>query len=433
MKPFFLSLIIACGLNASVQLVFEQKPNPPVQFHEAVYKLGWDIDFSPYSGGEDVLFAHRILERTEGYFIGKSPIYYSKQAAARMWRLSELVFIWLPINYLATVVQHEVFGHGYRLRDTPRAHVSGYHFGTPPPYGSGGGATSYYYSTNFTTTEATSAAMAGVESTAILAQITKLKWLQANWIDPRQSVLYLLCQQDLNLYIGTLKTQGSLDGHDINDYIHSLNYTYPSNFLSGARLRSLSWINLGDPFTFYSIYSWFHYLSSGKESKIPMIPVWDWGYLPGVRLGLTPFGPEFFIENYLLKRNKPVYFYVKGGEHAKNDYYGLGFFAPSIWNIHRWSFGARFDAWRQPKLLLTPGNVSIYDINFDVKPDKHDPLYPYSEQFKVRYGAAGSILFAYQSKRSGFETEFGYKAQGFLPGYSLRASPVIRLFYALLF
>ena len=164
-----------------------------------------------------------------------------------------------------------------------------------------------------------------------------------------------------------------------------------------------------------------------------MIPMWGWGYLPGVRLGLTPFGPEYFIENYLLKGHDPIYFYLKGGAHAGNGYYGLGFYAPKIWSLRGWSLGARFDGWRQPRLLLFQGNVPFLEIDFDVKPDPNDPLYPYSEQHEIRYGAAGSLIGTYQGERSGFEAELGYKAQGFLPGYSLRSSPVARLFYRLLF
>jgi hypothetical protein len=163
-----------------------------------------------------------------------------------------------------------------------------------------------------------------------------------------------------------------------------------------------------------------------------MIPIYNLGYLPNVRLGLTPFGPEFFVENFLLQGKRPFYFYLKAGDHSDNLYTGLGFYAPRIWEIKKWSFGFRFDAWRQPKLLLEQGNIPFLDIDFDQKPNKSAPLYPYSEQHAMLLGAAGSVLIAY-SNRSGFEAELGYKSQGFLPGYSLRAFPTIRLFYSLVF
>lgn len=408
---------------------------PIQQFHKATYKVGWDIHFSPYAGGEDILFAHRVIERAEGFLVGMSPVCYSREPNAIFWRFSELYLGWLPVNYLATVAQHEVFGHGYRIRDINRgrAEVAGYSFNAPPPYGWGGAETRYNIDDSLTTTEETSIAMGGVESTAILAQLTKFKWLESHAIDPRQTVLYLLSQHDLNLYIGSLDIEDEhLDGHDIQMYIKSLNYTYTNHFISGARLRSLSWINFGDPFTFYSIYAWFRYIACGKETHIPMIPIYDTGYLPGIRLGLTPFGPEFFFENYLLKGKKPVYFYVKGGSHSDNRYGGLGFYAPRIWSIRKWFIGFRLDAWRQPKLLLQEGRIPFTEIDFHESPNKANPLYPYSQQHAMRNGAAGSMIIAYHN-RSGFEMELGYKSQGFLPGYSLRASPTARLFYTLVF
>lgn len=412
---------------------YRAAPPPKPELAPATYKISWDPHFSPYSGGEDLLFGTRLAESIEMWIFGKSPIITSKTMYARTWRLSELTMFWMPVNYLAVVAQHEVFGHGYRIRDINhgRVKVTGYFINTPPPYGEGGGATSYVMNDDLTTTQDACIAMAGVESTAILAELTKFKWLEAGRIDPRQTILYLLSQHDLNLYIGTLKTKGELDGHDIHGYIKSVNYTYPENLLSGARLRSLSWINLADPFTFYAIYAWFHYLSSGKETKIPMIASC---YLPGLRLGLTPFGPEVFIENYFAFKKRPFYGYLKGGHHAKNQYYGLGFYAPSIWRIQRWSFGGRIDLWRQPKLLLNPASTPIDKIDFDAKPNPSDPLYPASQQHAVRYGGAASlIIYFHGTERIGCEIEGGYKAQGFLPGYSLRAFPTIRLALGLLF
>jgi len=428
-KLIFFSAVVCWA--APIPVVYSRAPKPPVQFHEATYRLGWDIDMSPYAGGEDILFIHRCLERTEGWMIGKTPLWCSKALQARIWRLSELVMGWLPLNYLAIVAEHEVFGHGYRLRDIgkSKAKVKGYHFGTPPPYGGGGGFTAFDINEKFTSTDSTCVAMAGVESTAILAELTKLKWLEAGKVDPRQSILYLLSQYDLILYIGSLKVldDNDLDGHDIHSYIKTLNLTYTNKTLSGARLRSLSWMNLADAFTYYSIYAWFHYISSGKESAIPMIPVYGYGWLPGARLGLTPFGPEYFWENYLLKANRPIYFYLKGGRHSLNNYYGLGFYAPKIWTWCRWSLGARFDAWRQPKLLLQPGSVPLTD-------NPETQLYPYSEQHAMRNGLSASLIGAYRTEgRSGFEVELGWKTPGFLPGYALRAAPVARVYYSLFF
>jgi len=425
--------------NSSIPRFDCRQNKPPKRFTlmaPAVSKATWDLNMSPYAGGEDLLFATRILEKAETYLLGKSPIAYAKTSYARFWRLSELISIWLPLNYLAMVVQHEVFGHGYRLRDLDThglANVDGYSFEMPPPYGPGGAATYFSAAENFSTTESSAVSSGGVEGTSILALLTKMKWLSAGRIDSRQTVLYLLSEQDLTIYISTLKTKDSrtLAGHDINSYVETLNYTYTEHFLSRGRLRSLSWINLADPFTFYSIYAWFRYLSSGKETRIPMIGSL---YLPGLRLGLTPFGPEVFFENFFSRKKIPLYAYVKWGRHAGNTYLGAGAYAPLLWTVRKWSFGLRGDLWRQPKLLLQPGNVPFEEIDFHEKPNPDDPLYSDAEQHEMRFGASGSLITTFQgSERIGYEAELGYKSQGFLPGYSLFAYPTVRLSFNLKF
>ena len=432
-------LLTSCYLSASVPIVFDQPAEITEQFAESTYQLGGDIDMSPYAGGEDLLFAHRCLERIEGRLIAKGPLVSSKSAPTRFWRLSELVFAWLPLNYLAMIVQHEVFGHGYRIRDlgSSVAVVDGYTIETPIPYGPGGAATSYGITSKFTTTDEASVAMAGVESTAILALLTKFKWLESHKIDPRQIVLYLLGQYDLPIYIGTIKAYAKhgdkiAAGHDLIGYVAAVNQTYTDGHLSTGTLRSVSCINLADPFTYYAIYAWFLYVSSGQEASIPMIPIGKCGYLPGIRLGLTPFGPEYFLENFLVYKNQPYYFYFKGGWNAGNQYFGTGFYADKVATWKNWSIGGRVDLWRQPKLILHQGNIPFLDLNLAQKTDY--PLYPLSEQHKMHLGAGLSAIVSYQLPgRSALQLEAGYKTAGFVPGESLFPFPIARGYYTLYF
>ena len=417
-KRFFFLFLSAAGLYAA----------EPAQYAFIV-----DPHFSPFAGGEDLLSATRVLEPAEGWFFRKAASEHSKSNRARSFRLSEMLTIWLPLNYEAMLVQHEVFGHGYRIRSLgPKlASVAGYRLGVPPPYGCGGGSTSYRISSKLTSSEEIAISMAGVEATAIMANETKWKWLTRRLIDPKQSILYLLCQHDLSDYIGSMKTLRShhgdqSQGHDIHSYLLWLNRTYPENHLSSSHLRSLCWINALDPFTFYSIWACFHYISSGRDTKIPMIEIGKIGYLFGARLGLTPFGPEIFWENYFSAGGKVFYGYLKAGRHANNPYYGAGLFLPVLWRLGKWEFGTRFDLWRQPKLLLEEGSVPITEI--DDHAPLSSPLYPSSELYAMHYGAALSLTAFYRwSKNFGCEGELGAKSNGFLPGNSLWNATIFRL------
>ena len=401
-KPSVLLFFIA-SLSAKDQM----EPPPFPDTNE--YKILFDIDFSPWAGGEDLLFTTRGFERVIPKILGDIPPF--KDLKLTFGRLSQMVSAWLPLNYLAVVTQHEIFGHGYRIRDlSDYAKVTGYSIGTPPPYGAGGGGTNYIIDeSGITITELCSIASAGVEATAILANLTKFKWIKPRKIDPKQTALYLLAQHDISNYIGSMKIirkhAYNPHEHDINAYLFYLNATYPASHMSSSRLRSLCWVNIIDPFTFYSIGGWFYYLATGKSMKIPMIPLSQGvRMLFGTRLGLTPFGPELYFENYFSAGGKCYYGYLRLGKHAHNNYDGCGAILPLSTSEH-WNLGLTLNIWRQPKLLL--------HLN--------------SSRHSVSYGISGSLSFDYHWMDTfGGEIQFGWKTEGFLPGYSLFESPIIR-------
>ncbi len=412
---------------------FLPRPIPlPEKKEPPAYSLLVDIQpLSPYAGGEDLLIAHRFLEWAETRILPENLSAGCKDPRSRIERLLELICIWLPLNYEAMLIQHEVFGHGYRIFDLgpSRAKINGFHLGTPPPYGYGGGSTSYRIGNNVSAMEESAISSAGVEATAILANLTKFKWLQPRKIDAKQSVLYLFAQHDLSLYIGSLNlvdlpNDEKDSSHDIKSYLAWLNFTYPQDHLSQGRLKTLSWVNILDPFTVYSAFAWIKYLSSGLDADIPMIPIGEAGYLPGARLGLTPFGPEIFLENYVSLDGHFFYGYLKAGNHADNTYFGLGVFCPFLFELERWNVGIRFDAWRQPRLLFSPG---VYPWIQTEKPRPAHPIYSEDRLREMDLGAAGSIVLEKHWKANiGIELEFGAKTQGFLPGNSLWPAPILR-------
>jgi len=439
MKLRILCLLFGSSLLAQVQIA-EVLPNPVASpsfqlLAPGSYAICYDINMSPYAGGEDLLFATRLIETCFSSIASKMPISYSKSMYARALRLAELSLVWLPLNYFAMEVQHEVFGHGYRIRDINhgKVKVTDYDFDGPPPYGSGGAATFFSISKQLTTTDMTCISMAGIESSQILSQLTQFKWLGSRTVDPRQTILYLVNRYNLNLYASSIEGD-EIEGHDLSNYVRFLNYTYSQKRLNVSDVRNLAWINLVDPFTYYALFAWFHYLSSGKETGLPMIPIKEYGYLFGAHLNLTPFGPEYSFDNYLLKGSAPIYFYLKSGWHAGNTYEGIGIFAKELWTFNKFSIGIRSDLWRQPKLLLTPADTSIIDIDLDSPPNPETPLYPSSEQHRKQLGFAFSTIGTYQVNRVyGFQAELGYKTRGFLPGYSLYSSPVVRISYLINF
>lgn len=399
------------------------------QFLWGSYEASYDINMSPYAGGENLLLATEIVEQGNLYIGKHLPL---DNPLGVVWRASELCALYLPLNFFTSVVQHEVFGHGYRIRDINHDLVSvlGYHFSWPPPYGNGSASTSFSFKPReITTTQLSCIAMAGFEAQSILAMQTRWKWMESAKVDPKQAALYLVSLYAVSLYqkVDALHAD-SISGHDLVEYTTFLNHTYTEGFLSVGAIQSLSWINLIDPFTYYAVFAWGRYLFWGKETPLPMIPIGNYGYLFNIQMGLSPFGVEYFSYHYLVKKERPYSFYLKGGVHAQNTYFGLGCFAPSLWKWNHFSLGFRFDAWRQPELLLFKGEVPLIYVDFRAPPEEIEPIYSEEKQHSQQYGVAASAIASYKvSSFFGLQGELGYKTSGFLPGYSLYASPVVRV------
>lgn len=386
-------------------------------FAEEDYLFIVDPYLTPIMGAEDLISIQQGLMRLEDQWT--HPERAPKETwAAGIGRFAEMVTVWNPINYTAMVTQHEVFGHTYRILDVGKkyAQVRSIHIGVPPPYGPGGGATGYALSTKASSTQDMAITMAGVESTAIMATRLKLRWLKEWKISGRQTSLYTFSQMDLTEYILSLDNSellGVREGHDIENYLKVLNNSFPSGHLSNSQLKAMAAVNLLDPFLYYSLYGWWRYVVTGKNMFIPMIPIGSVRYLPAGRLGLTPFGPEFFFENFIVADAIPIYAYFKGGAFGENRYWGLGVEDQVVIQREHYTLGFRLDLWLQPRLTIH----QIPILEFASEVHKDIPFQPY------RFGGALSLIGTY---KMGF-AQLGYKSKGFLPGESLEHCPIIRL------
>lgn len=386
------------------------------------YQIMWDIDFSPYSGGEDLIMAHHLLSKGEDKMINRPPAIKSvKHGFCRFFDL----LMWNIIDSYLMIFQHEIFGHGYRIRDLGHkyAKVTRYKFSWD------GAETHYAITERLTSSQETAIAIGGVEATAIMANRIRLKWLHPRKMEARESILYINSQHDITDYIQSLKdyTAPTPEGHDISGYLFFLNATYNESHLSKHDLRNRVLINYLDPFTWFSVYSQIKFIVNGKPFRIPMISIGDYKYLPSIRLGLTPFGPEYFLENFLrTKDKKGVYFYLKFGSHSHNNYYGLGIECPFLFTWQGLKIGGRLDGWREPKVLFKAGALQAWQIE---DADTIPPLYSSKTLHKKLVGLALSLIAEKQIKKSNsyFYIQPGFKTKGFLPGEALRASPILRL------
>lgn len=377
-----------------------------------------DLHMSPYAGSDNLMLPQKALMKGQDRLSLRS---YENDPLWSVERAAELIFLWDALGQLMMVTEHEVFGHGYRIRSLGSyyARVSGYDIDAPFPYGNGGGMTYYFISPRLTATQELAINIAGVEATAILASELKKKWLLDGVIDPRQAALYNYSEHDLTQYIlhlSGIPTDPS-SSNDMQAYIYWLNTTYPDGNLTENTLKAYALINFLDPITFYSLYSWFNYVFTGENTPIPQITIGSIKWLPNFRLGLTPFGPEVFLENYVTYRKSITYFYLKGGTFAHNHYYGIGIENKNIWSYKEYTFGLRFDGWKQPpyaSFLVATAKAGI-----------PSPL----ETGGERLGTALQFTAYYQIPDTPLSlyAVVGAKTSGFLPGESLYTNPILRL------
>ncbi|MBN2479868.1 MAG: hypothetical protein JXA94_06540, partial [Parachlamydiales bacterium] len=380
--------------------------------------------FSGFSGSEDILTFHQGLEEARNKLL-KIP--KEKRVLYAFARFSELFLIWAPLSETEIVIQHEVFGHGYRIRDfgSHFAKVKKYKINTPSPYGSGGGATYYTFGENYTSFQETATSIAGVEATATLANRLKMKWLQSLRLDPLKAFLYLQAQQDLTSYIYTLNDSPifSNEGHDIESFLFWLNNTYYNDLLKKQTLKKSALISLVDPYTYYSILSVFYYIFSGKDFKIPMINFKNIKYLPSLRLGLAPFGLEYYLENFFSYENRAIYSYLKIGKHNNKVFWGMGFDFPQIYKTKKTALGFRLDSFLQPKIYYKSAMFTFENVQIG-----------YDEKDLKKFTFGSSLLLTLEqklSKKFSFYTQAGYKTKGFIQSFPLREDIVFRVGFGL--
>ncbi len=384
-----------------------------------LYENNFIVDpyLSPYVGADDLLIAHKLVQYSSIQQL--TNLYQTNPALwAKISRGAELVLFWEPVNYMSTVVQHEVFGHGYRVRSSPYAMVDFYTFNVPPPFGPGGAATGFSFDLDqLTAFDMNSINTGGVEATSIFANRLRMQWLKKGTINPRQSSLYNFAQHDFLRY--ALNFNDS-PGHDMFSYRRMLNQTFKGSHLTKEELARQSLINILDPFTYYAIYSAWNYIIKGTEGPIPMIPIGSYRYLPGARLGLTPFGPEYYLENFLVKDNKPIYFYLRNGNHVGMNYMGLGIENPHQWDLGSFQIGYRADIWHQPDIDMLSDHYALSQFEHVRNLD--------ANTLDSRFGASASLIA--QKKlwdRGMLFVQCGAKSRGYLPGESLESSMIFRV------
>jgi hypothetical protein len=333
-------------------------------------------------------------------------------------RLAKLVLLDLPMDHFAVVLTHEYVGHGARYRELDISNVD-YGYELPPPYGDGGGHASVSLGEGVVSRhELVAIWTGGLESHQILGRTLGLQWTAQKCLSYRDASLYVQSWYIAQHYIEG--TEAPLapgeEENDLNAYVRLVNgnagYTDPDNLrMTIDDLKDKAWLNVVDPRLLASLYTIIKtYLWDGNTSnELPMLRVGPVGYLPGLRTGLTPFGLEYHVDNYLRWGRRAALVDVRLGDTALHEGWGgVGVRVRNLYERKRLSIDVNVDLWKQPGLELGRVPTGLKGHGF---------------------GGAASvrcyIALAGPKTPVSAVAELGYKSAGFLEGYRLDAAPIV--------
>ena len=371
----------------------------------APIKFILDRYFSPIDG------AYALNSALRGYMMIDDSLLPSSEGVTELtmvlgrigkYLLEGVLFQW------GMVAQHEIFGHGFRAREF---HLQNIQYRVTP--WSGFTSVNYAKYLRLSPSQKIAVSAGGVEATYILARELRNDWLERNCMDEREAHVYLQNALDQTQYVLSTRNRrrwpwGS-DEHDILRYINQVNRWYGKTVLTGANLRRKILMDFLDPYIFFSLYSVGHYFVDGTQGfEYPMIPLGPYRYLPGFRISLAPYGPEYQLINYLQGCDQIIQATIRYGNNAHRQSYGLILDVRQLWTSELLSIDGRLDLWRQPKLFTRR-----------------------AFQASNEFGGALSFFARYRVNNClEFIGQIGYKSTGYMPGEELKHSPILRAGFA---
>lgn len=268
------------------------------------------------------------------------------------YRLLKLGLFDQPQENWFRVANHELFGHGGRLRELFDGHIS-YQLPAPPPYGRGGGATFFEFSATPTVQEVLAVTVGGMEANYVLARALAQDAMTEGTWSYRDALRYYYAEYDTIHYI---RSVGPLEeeGHDVGDFIRTYNNVAKKvgkDTISAHELRRNVLMSFANPLIAYSYYSTFvSYVWQGHTTApVPMIHFGATRYLPMLRFHLTSFGPEFVLDNAFVRNGRFIDVTATSGQTIGSRTWSVGALATRLATVRQWTIGGEGAVWHRPE------------------------------------------------------------------------------------
>jgi hypothetical protein len=271
------------------------------------------------------------------------------------------------LNFFLVVVNHEVYGHGFRARSLgiPISHYSFNFLGL-------GGVTHFQRSHRLLFAlddERLLLTIGGSEANNVLARQLLFKSFRKLSLDSRTYGLFLDASLDLPQYVLSTyfsETIRNMLGNDILCYIREINHKHSTNGIDMDKLVRGTLLSLCNPILYISLWAQLDYLFTGKDSFIiPHLRLGHINYMPLIRMGLTPFGLMHYLENYIGHGNKTFLVSISGGHspYYTRGYGGIQLQTDELWTYKNYGLDVIGNLWHQPKMQLQ-ANDQIEDKNY---------------------------------------------------------------------
>jgi hypothetical protein len=316
------------------------------------------------------------------------------------YRLLKLGLFDEPQENWFRVANHELFGHGGRLRELFDGDIS-YQLPAPPPYGRGGGATFFEFSRTPTVEEVLAVTVGGMEANYVMARALAQDAMTDGTWNYRDALRYFYAEYDTIHYIRSVRPLEE-EGHDVGDFIRIYNNVARragDDTISARELRRNVLVSFANPLIAYSYYSTFvSYVWQGHAiAPVPMIHFGATRYLPMLRFHLTSFGPEFVLDNAFVRNGRFVDVTTTSGQTIGSRTWSVGVLGTRLATVKQWTIGGEGTVWHRPE----------WGGQFAVTTGR-----------EVATSGANSLAFV---------AEGGFKTDGFAPGDRLHEGAFLRI------
>lgn len=347
------------------------------------YNIVYEQQFGQHFAAENFVAGFHIFDYVDTLYIPKTILKADNDLASianPTYRFSKLFFInYLLTDYIMTM-NHERFGHGYRILEA-EGEITEIVYNPPPPFSNLFSYINWEENPNHTVQQELTIRLGGSEANLVLTDILRKNILLDERFNYNYALSYLYGSNDSPGYTAFVNGPDS----DPNQYRTRINNFYAGSNLTEDKMKTYGLIALlTDPMNFYAFKAVFYdYLIKGKHSaKVGMINFSNRvKYLPRFRFEITPFGPELVLQNYVKLDEKLFQLNFSKSDGTFESSWRI---LANAWNIkvgQRLSFNLSGQVWDQPEIeffkddIFTRtqglGGQIITGINYDFISDNH--------------------------------------------------------------